>query len=148
MNEETQNLSPEGESRREQILHLALRESRRRTIRRRTSRAAMICFMLLGIGWLTWRGQPSQSPIAPMSPQQIARSLPAPGPEPAQPTIQTVTLIRLQTDPTISTRLAMKIDRREWKTLGDRDFLQALADAGKPAAIVYQGGKASLMIPR
>ena len=140
MNEQPIPLSAEGQLRRERILLLAQREARRRRRWRRMVRTAGVCgvaaaVMLTGI-CLHRGGAPDQRPGASAGN--------GPGGVPT-PTAGTIVIERIQTDPAITSRLAIPPQARSWQRLSDDELLDRLAEAGKPAGIAYLDGRAVLL---
>jgi len=136
MNQET--LSEAGKQRRQQILLLAKAAARNR----RQKRFALCGVITIAIGALViplmLRSQHSK--VMPVEKPEIARVSPPPvGPPPS------IAIEYVQTDPTITDRLTIKPQPPRWTSIGDDEFLKALADAGQPAGLVYINGKAILL---
>jgi hypothetical protein len=130
-------LSAHAEARRESILTLAKREARRRRRARRLVRGAGLVIAFLALAMLCEFMLPGHSP----APPHVVINHPTP------PPAQIVRIERIETDPHITARLAITTARPIWKTISDRELLQALADAGKPAGLIEVDGRATL-VPR
>jgi hypothetical protein len=148
-------LSPEGRRRRELILQMALRDMRS-TRRRRwilpgagvTLAMGLVVMMSLPKpakhATLAMKSAPSvvSSPVVvqvPMPERQIVAQeiLPQPSLVPAVEFVAT--------DPTIADRLTLKPSEPRWAMVDDDQFVQELADAGKPMGLAYVNGNAILL---
>ncbi len=113
------------QQRRQDILHMALREADARRHRRWMARAggvgviAIVLFSLIRF---------------PNSPQTNS----------PQPSNQIV-INYIQTDPNIVQRLAAPPVTPAWTSIGDDELLKTLADAGQPGGLVYMNGQAALL---
>ena len=135
-------LSPSGRARREQILNMAIQQGRRRRRRRLAFRGGAIVIVLLAIGAAVLR-----MPHAATHPSETAIVEPSPPPAaaPHHAPAAKVVIERFQTDPTIVRRLAVSKTRPRWQRLDDDNFLQELAQAGKPAGLVKINGQVTLI---
>lgn len=131
-------LSPHGVERREAILAAALRAAGRRRARRRAGRAAgafaVVVVGLLAITALVPRSTPVSDPRAP-SGSFVQTTVPLPR----------VVITHIETDPTLSRKLALPPQEPRWRRIGDAELLQAFADAGKSAGLAYVNGEAVLV---
>jgi hypothetical protein len=132
-------LSAHAVVRRESILQLAKGEARRRQRTRRALRASMLVFALLAVSFIGRLMLPHSA-----APPQIAIR-PLPSAPIAQKSL--VRIERIETDPNITARLAIAPATPMWKRITDRELLEALADAGKPAGIIEVNGHTTL-VPR
>ncbi|HEY2585212.1 MAG TPA: hypothetical protein VGI81_05560 [Tepidisphaeraceae bacterium] len=139
MNEFQPLLSDAGERRRERILDLALAEARGRRRRRALARTALtLAVVLVAVGVpLLLRSRSSQ-------PANIAVKPPAPHPAaPVSPPRLVVT--RIETDPHIIERLAIRQEPSPVVLINDNELLTELAMAHRPAGLAYVNGKATLL---
>lgn len=137
MIDDEMGLSAAGKARRDQILRLAVGEAGARKRRRRVARAGMV-LTIIGI-----------SVSAFFMFQRVEHPVPVPVAIDTPTTPQTAPALatRIQTDPTIVQRLSIPPQPRSWTIIGDDELLRSLADAGKPAGIIYYDGHATL-VPR
>jgi len=143
-------LSPAGLERREEILLLARGAARRRRVRRNASRAAAmgLSVLLIGGGLVVHMVRVSH-PVR--SPHPVAQA-PIPVPPapskvstPPKPAPDHITIAAIRTDPTITARLSVGHPRPRWKTIGDEELLQSLAEAGKPSGLIETDGRKILL---
>jgi hypothetical protein len=130
-------LSPSGESRRREILRLALTAARQRRRRRRAVAlgcAAVIASGLGGLGISTRIHRQTAHQVV------IVHSTPSPAPSPA-PSSDKVPIVYIQTDPDIVKRLAVPARPPSWQMLTDAQLLQTLAAEGKPVGLVNVDGR-------
>jgi hypothetical protein len=137
-------LSHEGTQRRESILALARDLARQRRHRRRRVVASAISGSLVLVMIVTTmsvlrHAQPPKK-LADVSRPLVV--VPAIAPPPSS-----VTIIRLQTDPSITSRLALVPAQRDWRKLDDDELLRVLADAGKPSGLIEFDGR-GVLVPR
>ena len=145
MTEPRTPLSPAGERRREQILEMAIRGSRRRRHRRIIVRAALACIALaLALPVLVHLGRthrPTPLVIHSIehhdSPPQARR--PAPRVE------RQIAVIRIATDPDLARRLSIPTSRVQWQKIGDDELLEQLGKAGRPAGLASVAGRQMLL---
>jgi len=137
-------LSHEGAQRRETILALARDLARQRRHRRRRVVAsaissAIVLAMIVTTMSVLRHGRPPKN-LANVSRPLVV--MPAIAPLPSN-----VTIMRLQTDPSITARLALVPAQRDWRKLDDDELLRVLADAGKPSGLIEFDGRA-VLVPR
>jgi hypothetical protein len=140
MNDWEQPLSPAGQRCRERILQLALHEARQRRQQRWTRRsvgtALVITLALVAVRFIPSKAlAPQQDQIVVVPPHVVA-------PTPSQPKI---IISRIETDPTIVDRLAIRPSSKRWQSIGDDELLAGLADAGKPAGLIHIAGHTVLL---
>lgn len=142
------SLSPTGAERRDEILLLARGAARQQRLRRRASRAIVVglAMLLIAAGFM--------AQIVRVSHREALREIvKAPAPLPAVPKSATpsapasaeITIVSIETDPTITSRLSVGHPRPQWKSIGDDELLQSLADAGKPSGIIETDGRKILL---
>ncbi len=56
-----------------------------------------------------------------------------------------IVITRVQTDPTIAARLAVRPQKPNWQKIGDDALLERLTEAGKPAGLAYLDGRPIIM---
>ena len=137
-------LSQEGTQRRETILALARDLARQRRHRRRRVVAsaissAIVLAMIVTTMSVLRHGRPPKN-LANVSRPLVV--MPAIAPLPSN-----VTIMRLQTDPSITARLALVPAQRDWRKLDDDELLRVLADAGKPSGLIEFDGR-GVLVPR
>jgi hypothetical protein len=135
-------LTPSGQERREQILALAIGETKRRRRRRFAIRGGAIAIILLVIG-LTLLRVPRAIPRR--SDTQITERIPQNIAPPNRSPLSRIVIERIETDPTIASRLSVPRTPPRWQRLDDNHLLDELAAAGKPAGIVTIGGQSTLV---
>jgi hypothetical protein len=133
-------LSPQGQRRREKIGRLAAQAARQRKRRRIAGRAivSLACFGLVLSGmWIarSERRPSDRSPIVERPVVPLAHATPA----------STITIARIETDGTITDRLAIRNVSPRWRTIGDDELLRTLADAGHPAGLISMNGQEVLL---
>jgi hypothetical protein len=133
-------LSPQGQRRREEIGRLAAHAARRRKQRRSAGRAvaAFVCVGLVlgGMSIARLEHQPTdRSPIVATPVTPLAHATPP----------STITIARIETDSTITDRLAIRNASPRWRTIGDDELLRTLADAGHPAGLISMNGQEVLL---
>ena len=143
-------LSPDGEERRLKILALAQDAARGRRRRRIATRVIAACIVVFcGVIPLAARfshrnSSPSRSQIAerrqPSAPSDVAPRHRNPQQHPNE-----IVVTRIETDPEIANRLAVRREAPVYRRLTDDDLLRQLADAGRPAGIAYVRGHATLL---
>jgi hypothetical protein len=135
-------LSPLGQRRRERILDLALAEARGRRRRRRAARTtvALVLTSILVLAFL--RSRPAQQPQLAVQSHQPHPAIPT-GPLP-QPS-HAIVVARIETDPNIIERLAIRPEPFHVTVINDNELLNALAMAHRPAGLAYVNGKATLL---
>jgi hypothetical protein len=147
-------LSAAGERRRDQILALARHEARAMHHRRRRARvgvAAALAAVVVALVLFNEVHPRGRSPQLAHDPSRryapaAAQVRVSPSPRPATPRQPAgVVIARIQTDRTITARLALPPQRRSWRLLDDDELLRQLADAGRPAGIAYLRGQALLL---
>lgn len=129
------DLSQPGQARREQILRLALSEARTRRRRRQAARIGVMGILLLlaGTALISRRSEPPTPALVAIDPPARIESPPKPF------------ITYIQTDPTVVERLSIRPRAATWAFIGDDELLDALADAGQPAGIIYHDGIATLL---
>jgi hypothetical protein len=138
-------LSPSGRERREQILTMAIQQARQRRRRRLVIRGGAVAIVLLAIGLAALRlPRPVPHPIE----LPIVKLVPPATPAPNRAPVAKIVIERIQTDPTIASRLAVPQTPPRWQRLDDDNFLQELAQAGKPAGLVKISGREMLVFHR
>jgi len=141
-------LSPRGRARRAQILNMAIQQARRRHRRRLAFRGGAVGIALLAIGLAVLR-VPRSVPNPPKSTERsIADSTSPTVPAPNRASAAKIVIERIQTDPTITRRLAVPQAPPRWQRLDDDQVLQELERAGKPAGLVKINGQVSLVFHR
>ena len=149
MNEMNVILSEEGQRRRDAIGRLAREAARQRWKRRRVGRAVAVgVLVLIGV----WTMRSMQSTARPRQevradhrpPLPVHPVAPAPMPE-APPPPPRILVSRIETDPTITSRLSIGYPPPRWQVIGDDDLLRTLADAGHPAGLIRVNGQEILM---
>jgi len=138
-------LSSQGRARRAQILKMAIQQARWRRRRRLAARGGAVMIVLLAIGIAVLR-TPHSIPHPPET--QITEPTPLPASAPNRAPAAKIVIERIQTDPTISLRLAVPQTPPRWQRLDDDHLLQELAQAGKPAGLVKINGQATLVFHR
>ena len=141
---EDHQLSPDGRKQRAKILRLAQREARSRRRRRRGWQLAFGAFGMVAMVALlvSRRGMPITP--APPDVRLMATAVPAPTTRgnlavlPAKP-VQII-IVRVASEPDISRRLAVKMEKPSWEMLSDDQLLQALNSAGHPAGLAWING--------
>ena len=134
-------LSAEGERRRQSILHLARQQARRRHRRRVAMRFAGGAAAIVLAATLAMRfrfEQPVQRIVAVNHP--VTSTAPA-------IVASSVKIEPIATDPAITSKLSIVIDRPKWQRLNDGELLTALADAGRPAGLIEVDGR-TMLVPR
>jgi hypothetical protein len=137
-------LSHEGLERRDQILRLARDAARRRRRRRRS--IAVVATVTLSVMATLMTMTVVKAPgfldphIVQISKLRVAPD-PVPGPH------SNVEIVQIQTDPTITARLALVPSQSKWRTLEDNELLQLLADAGRPSCLIEVDGR-GVLLPR
>ena len=138
-------LSPEGERRRVEILKLACgeaRASRRRRLTRRVSGGGLVVAMVL-VAVLCAHREPVPAIVkAPPIPERVIVALPSPA-----RALQAVSIkiVRIETDPTITSRLAIPPQKWNWQKIDDDVLLERLAQAGTPAGLNYADGRTTIL---
>jgi hypothetical protein len=138
-------LSPDGEARRRQILRLAVQEAgmvRHRRIRRRV---AIVCALALLAGIFIPHRRATQIVQKPaahpfVTDPVISARNPKTSRQPRE-----ILITRIQTDPTIAARLALRPQKPTWQKIGDDALLERLTEAGKPAGLAYVDGRSIIM---
>ncbi len=128
-------LSPDGHTRRREILNVAKQAARTRRVRRQTGQAAILACSLMLLATLITR-MPSRS----MQPDNQANREPISA-SPAETPIE-----RIPTDPTIADRLSVTPSAR-WQQINDDDLIQSLANAGQSVGLVQMNGQTILLTP-
>jgi hypothetical protein len=136
---DTETFSPQGESRRRQILQMAQGEARRRRNRRHIVRGTGLTAVAVVVALAVIL--PRHRPIAVHERLQPMAQLTPPVAEPS------TTIVYVQSDPDITDRLTIKPQAPRWTNLSDRELLDELAAAGQPAGIVCMNGK-TILLPR
>lgn len=135
-------LSPEGARRRERILRLAQDEAGRRRRRRVASRTALALVAAALAVPLVLRSRSIHHDVP------TARGpvhLPTPHvPSPPIAAAQSVRIVRIETDRRIVDRLRIEPDTLGIRRINDNELLQRLAEAHRPAALLYVGGRETI----
>jgi hypothetical protein len=132
-------LSPAGVARREQIRRLARRAAAGRRWRRRAGRTAIVAAVLAAAAPLLWPRRPAP-PASPHPPTVVARRR---DPTPPPPVTSVVTYVA--TDATITDRWSVRPTPPRWVVIGDRELLDTLAAAGRPAGLMTVDGHERLL---
>ena len=91
---------------------------------------------------------PRHSPHRPQCRRHPRRRRPPPSPPTARPRRRpAIVVVRIETDPTLSDRLAVPRPAADWQRLDDDALVAALARTGRPAGLAHVGGRA-LLLPR
>jgi hypothetical protein len=143
-------LSPAGASRREEILMLARRAARARQLRRRGTRSgamAAIVVAALTTAALTFRPTGSPHPSPAPGTHRVSPPVASSIAQPEGPPRAAVTIARLQTQPGLADRLAVRgSDGADGiPRLNDEEFLARLSKAGRPAGLAYVDSRAVLV---
>ena len=131
-------LSPTGAARRDEIGRLARRAAVGRRRRRRAARAVVAVALLLAAAWPPARRRPSP-PGGPPPQAEVAVRSPTPS-TPIAPPSPSAVIQFVPTDPTITARLSVRPARPTWVVIDDRQLLDTLAAAGRPAGLVTVDG--------
>jgi hypothetical protein len=132
---ENEILSDLGRRRREEILRLAMRQTRRRRRNRRLREAGMI---LVCVAILATRQESQQRPAeSPKTHTPPMVMVPA----------STVIIERIGTDSQITAKLSTGNAPPRWSFIDDDAFLQSMADAGRPSGLIMLNGRL-LLLPR
>lgn len=130
-------LSPAGQTRRDQILALAVRETRRRHRRRQTLRACTACaLLLLAIPPVIRWARPHRPGVA------LVRQNPD---QPYQLATPKLAITRIQTEHGLAERLA--IPRQHWQRIGDDELLRQLAEGHLAGGLVRVNDRQTLWFP-
>ncbi|HSV13671.1 MAG TPA: hypothetical protein VLI90_05390 [Tepidisphaeraceae bacterium] len=133
-------LTQEGLQRREQIAAMAraaARARRRRRVQVRmisVSAAVAVCAFTA----VTLNDRPRRVTMPGYLPHVAVRN--------SSPRAPGVIVARIETDPNITTRLAIPRQPPRWRVVGDDDLLQTLTEAGHPAGLVRMNGQAMLLV--
>jgi hypothetical protein len=138
-------LTPRGRARREQILNMAIQQARRRRRRRWARRGGAAAIALLVIGLATLHIPRPVAPPLKTNETTGTHATPPKIPTPSRAPSTKVVIERIQTDPTITRRLAVPQTPPRWERLDDDRLLQELAKAGKPAGLVKIDGRVTLV---
>lgn len=139
-------LSPEGEARRVEILHLAQGQARARRHRRAMRRAvgsvvgggaAVLLFFALYT-----RQHPRVLPQVVVNPPASRDTKVASVPTRSRPEI---VITRIPTDATLASQWAVRLEKPAWQKLTDDDLLRRLQEAGRPAGLAYVDGQARIL---
>ncbi len=134
-------LSPRGRARRAQILNMAIQQVRRRRRRRLALRGGAVGIVLLAIGLAVLR-MPRLVPNPSKTTERSITDSTSPSvPAPKRTPTAKVVIEHIQTDPTITRRLAVAQAPPRWQRLDDDQVLQELERAGKPAGLVKINGQ-------
>ena len=142
MNDQENNLSPQGQLRQQQILQQAILVGRKRVYRRRLASNSVVALVIMGIAAMViYR---SGSPIEPM-PAPVAQVSvpPTQGALPAVPKPVVVQII--QNDPSSFLRMTQPSNTRFVKIIGDNELITAMRDAGQPVGLAYLNGRLYVM---
>lgn len=133
-------LSADGRRRCEEILRLACQQAIRRRSRRRLGNAALAAGSIATLVIVA-------TLMRPTAPAPSARPLVAERPpQRSQPAATGLHIERLQTDPNIVARLAVRPAPRQWRPLDDDQLLQTLASSGRHAALAHRDGHTFMAI--
>lgn len=138
-------LSPGGDRRREEIRRDAQRFASQKRRRRTALRAGGLAALFVA-AWLAFpreHPEPARQIAIPRvsAPEKSAAPSIVRSTNPRPP----ITIARIQTDPTLTSRLAIPRQSPTWQTIGDDALLKTLADAGKPAGLAYADGRTIIM---
>ncbi|HEX3356788.1 MAG TPA: hypothetical protein VHS31_07450, partial [Tepidisphaeraceae bacterium] len=92
---------------------------------------ASILLVIIGMHWFNRISPQTQNPNIPIA---INTSHPS-----------DIVIGQLDTDPTISERLALKPTSPRWEHLNDDELIESLADAGEKAGLIQTDGKTELL---
>ena len=137
MSDVDEPLSPAGAVRRAQIGRMARRAAGRRRLRRAAGRATVVLLVVAGATPLLWRKTSPPRPVV------AVRSASAQRPSPAPPPSAVISYVA--TDRTITDRLSVRPTPPRWVVIDDRQLLDALAGAGRPAGLVSVDGRETLL---
>lgn len=135
-------LSPPGERRRERILDLALAEAGRRRRRRRAARTALAVLLVAAVVSPLLRSRPAHPPEVAVQPHPRH---PATSGSPVVAPSRGLIVARIETDPHIIERLAIRPQAPRVIVINDNELLNALAMAHRPAGLAYVNDKATLL---
>ncbi len=135
MNEEDRPLSAAGEARRDHIGRLARRAAGRRRGRRLAGRGVLGLAAVVALVPLFW---PRRGPPFAVVPRRATAPV-VPAAEPS------CVITFVGTDPTITARLSARPGPPGWVVIDDRQLLDALASAGRPAGLVARDGRSVVL---